>query len=117
VAGLDSAIGYASATLTVPISTARTDSLIGFGTATLTGPAIVTPAGRSDSPIGFAATTLFGPAARTDSPIGFRSVTLTAPHRPIVMRTADGYRRTKLRMFDAPLTSTDTVYPDTAYPA
>jgi hypothetical protein len=80
---------------------AFTDSTIGYVSVTLVGPSA--PA-RSDSLIGFAGVTLVDPvaasAARSDSLIGFTTVALRVPHRPVLVLTPSGYKRTAFRMFD-----------------
>lgn len=91
---LDSAIGFASATLLNPPTPAPTpvylDSGIGFASAQLTGPL------SSDSQIGYASGTLVAPAEpvqTVDSEIGFKSVTLRRPHHPIGVKMPDGAYR------------------------
>jgi len=73
------------------------DSGIGYLAGALSDP---TPAGYSDSLIGFVASALSDPVQRRDSSIGFGVTTLQPVHRPVVMLTSNGHRRTVIRSFD-----------------
>jgi hypothetical protein len=88
--------------MVAPAAAARSDSAIGYVGATLVDPVPASTA-RGDSPVGFVRVTMVAPTAPatgTDSLIGFTAVTMRVPHRPVLVLTASGYKRSVIRVFD-----------------